>query len=133
MPKTSWSGHRHHSHATDCSRRSRYHRGIIGPNKPKLLYYLTSIKREITEIYREIFISFVRIAYHIYLHLPYTYLPRTYYSRQTRKDYMTRVLVGARRDRFRAYRMRLSRRSRRGTIEPIRIPRRTLQLSPLSA
>lgn len=67
MPKTSWSGHRRHSHATDtdCSRRSRYQQGIIGLNKPKLLYYLTSIKREITEIYREIFILFVRIAYHI--------------------------------------------------------------------
>jgi len=71
MPKTSWSGHRHRSHA-DCSRRSRYHRGIIGPNKPKLLNYLTSIKREITEIYGEIFIFFVRIAYH---HIPTYHIP----------------------------------------------------------
>lgn len=74
MPKTSWSGQRHHSHATDtdCSRRSRYQQGIIGPNKPKLLYYLTSIKREITEIYREIFILFSYASLIIYL--PTTYI-----------------------------------------------------------
>lgn len=88
MPKTSWSGHRHHSHATDtdCSRRSRsYHRGIIGPNKPKLLYYLTSIKREITEIYwGNIFFRTHRLS---------SYIPtyRVHYFhqvRQRRKDYI---------------------------------------------
>lgn len=131
MPETSWSGHRHlHSHSSSTAIAVVVVFVIIvellgQTNLKKLLYYLTSIKREITE---EIFFSFFFFRTHRLSLIPTAYMWFSYGEHEriirraagdtdTRFDRHTLLRRTRRRpiSHYRGYRF-----DRRVTIEPIK-------------